>query len=246
MAVNRSRSRARPSGVAQAWTPARRGAALIAWLDADPAYVTLATGSVAAWLDRGGGGKNFAQGSAPNRFGYSASDAAYGGRPVLLGTGSSYLDAAGAWSLSQPTTLYAVCETGNSADWKTIVDDIGVSPRTVLRADPTEMASMYAGSANITSATLFNTPSIVCAVFNGASSALYVRSTTAAVTGNPGTQDIGTPRIGYAAQGTTPYPIAADGKIAELIWISGADDATKRAQMMTYLKSRYGLAVTGL
>lgn len=243
MAANRSRSRARPSGVAQAWTPARRGAALIAWLDADPAYVTLATGSVAAWLDRGGGGKNFAQGSAPNRFGYSASDAAYGGRPVLLSTGSSYLDASAAWSLSQPFTLYAVCETGNSADWKTIVD--GASPRTVLRADPTEMASIYAGSANVTSATLLNTPSIVCAVFNGASSALYVRSTTAAVTGNPGTQGIGTPRIGSEVPGPS-YPIAADGKIAELIWISGADDATKRAQMMTYLKSRYGLAVTGL
>jgi len=224
------------------WTPNIRKP--LAWLRAEQG-VSLVSGAVAAWGDQSGNGRHFSQGSAPNRFGYSASDAAYNGSPVLLGTGSSYLDAIASWAIAQPFTVYLVGESGNSADWKTIIDDTGASPRSVVRADPTEMASMYAGAANITSATLFNTPSIVCAVFNGASSALYVRSTTAAVTGNPGTQGIGTPRIGYAAPGPS-YPIAADGKLATAVWFAGADSTAQRAQMFRFLRGRYHLAIAGL
>ena len=227
------------------WTPAQRGAELIAWLDADPAYVTLATSAVAAWLDRSGNARNFSQGIAPSRFGYSASDAAYGNRPVLLGTGAGNLDADAAWSIAQPFTIYVVGESGTSADWKTFIDDKVGASRVVVRADPTEQGSIYAGTANVTGAALANTPSIMCAVFNGASSAFYIRSTTAAASGNPGSQGLGTPIIGRAAPGPAYY-LAADGKIAEIVIVSGADDATERAQMLRYLSGKFALSVTGL
>lgn len=227
------------------WTPAQRGAELIAWLDADPAYVTLVTGSVAAWLDRGGGARNFSQGTAPSRLGYTASDASYNGRGVLTGTGSGYLDADAAWSIAQPVTVYLVGESGTNADWKTFIDDKVGAPRVVVRADPTEQGSIYAGAANVTGTTLANAPSIMCAVFDGASSVFYIRSTTAAASGNPGSQGIGQPRIGLAAPG--PGYVAPVGwKLAELIFVSGADDATERAQVLCYLSDKFGLSVTGL
>ena len=224
------------------WTPKRRGAELIAWLRADLG-VTLSSG-VAAWADQSGNGRNFAQGTPSLRLGHSASDPAFGGRAVVIGSATGELPAVGAWTRVQPITLYAVCTSGNSGDWKTIVDATA-GDRAVLRADPSEQGSIFAGSGNVTGTTLLNSPSIVCAVFNGASSALYIRSTTAAASGNPGTQGIGTPIIGRAAPGPAYY-LAADGKIAELVWIAGADNAAQRAQMFRYLRGRYGLAVTGL
>lgn len=227
------------------WTPAQRGAELIAWLDADPSYVTLATSAVAAWLDRSGNARNFSQSSAPNRFGHSASDAAYGGRAVLLGTGPGYLDADAAWSIAQPVTVYLVGESGTNADWKTFIDDKIGDPRVVVRADPTEQGSIYAGTANVTGTTLANAPAIMCAVFNGASSALYIGSTTAAASGNPGSQGLSQPRVGLAAPGPS-YSAPAGWKMAELIFVSGADDATERAQMLRYLSGKFALSVTGL
>lgn len=243
---SRARDRGRgKSGGAAEWTPAQRGAELIAWLDADTAFVTLATGAVAATLDRSDNGKTFSQGTAPNRLGHSASDASYGGHGVLTGTGSGYLDADAAWSIAQPVTIYLVGESGTNADWKTFLDDkLGVS-RVVIRADPSEQGSIYALSANVTGTTLVNTPSILCAVFNGASSALYISSTTAAVSGNPGSSAIGTPRIGLAAPGPG-YTAPTGWKLAAGIWVSGADDATERAQMLAHLSERYGIAVAGL
>lgn len=241
----RARTRAHNKRSGVLWTPAQRGAELIAWLDADPAYTTLVTGAVAAWLDRSGSARHFSQGTAPSRLGYSASDAAYGNRPVLLGTGAGNLDADAAWSIAQPFTIYVVGESGTSADWKTFIDDkVGVN-RVVVRADPTEQGSIYAGAANVTGTTLANTPSIMCAVFNGPPSALYIRNTTAAASGNPGSQGLDQPTIGRAAPGPAYY-LAADGKIAELVFVSGADDATERAQMLRYLSSKFALSVTGL
>lgn len=245
MSRSRARDRSRPSGGAALWTPAQRGAELIAWLDAASSYVTLATGSVAAWLDRSSNARHFSQASAPNRFGYSASDPAYNGRGVLLGTGAGHLDADAAWSIAQPVTVYLVGESGTSGDWKTFIDDKVGATRLLVRADPSEQSSIYAGSANVTATALANTPSIFAAVFNGASSALYVRSTTAGATGNPGTQGLGTPIIGRAAPGPSYY-LPTDGKIAEIVIVSGADDATERAQMMRYLSSKFALSVTGL
>jgi hypothetical protein len=228
---------------AGAWTPRRRGADLYAWLRADLG-VTLASGAVAAWADQSGNGRNFAQGTPSLRLGHSASDAAFNNLPVVIGSTTGELPAVGAWTRAQPLTLYAVTTSGNSGDWKTVVDATA-GDRAVLRADPTEQGSIFAGSANVTGTTLLNSPSIVCAVFNGASSALYIRSTTAAATGNPGTQGIGTPIIGRAAPGPAYY-LPTDGKIAELVWIAGADSAAQRAQMFRYFSRRYALAVTGL
>lgn len=226
------------------WTPKRRGADLLAWLRADLG-VSIASG-VAAWADQSNNARDFSQGSVPSRLGYSSSDAAYGNRAVVTGTGSGFLDAIAAWTIAQPFTLYVVGEIGNSADWKTLVDSTVAGNRPILRTNPSEQASLYAGSADVTSAVAINAPSIMCAVFNGASSALYLSSTTAAITGNPGSHGIATPRLGRAADGGSSYYLPSDGKIAEVVWTVGADDSSERAQMLRYFSVRYGLAVTGL
>lgn len=228
------------------WTPAQRGADLIAWLEAEASSVTLASG-VAAWAALSGTNKGFSQASAPSRLGYSASDPAYGGRGVLLGNNVGYLLGDANWAESQPITLYFVGSLGDSVDWKTAWDgSTSAADRLTLRADPTEQGSIYAGAANVTGTTLANAPSIVCAIYDGAGSSLRISSTTAAVTGNPGTQGIAIPLVGRAAIDGVGYVLPTGGKIHAFAITRVADSAAQRAQMMSYFSRRTNLAVAGL
>lgn len=235
---SRRRQHQRRSG---GWTPLARGSELAAWLNATA--VTLNGSNVSAMRDLSPNGRNFSQGVAANQPTLVASDSAYNGRPVLTTDGDDWLDAIAAWNLVQPVTIYVVGQIGNSADYKTFVD-AGAGSRLIVRGTAGEGLSMFGGSANIEPGASIAGPSIVCAVFNGASSAGYVSNVTASITGNPGTGGLGTPRICAAPVGV--YPMPSDGKLAEVIYTSVADSAAQRAQMFGFLSRRYGIAVTGL
>jgi hypothetical protein len=238
---SRARDRSRPSGGAPPWTPARLSS-LAAWYRADLG-VTLNGGNVSAWADQSGNGRHSAQGTAANQPALVTSDAAYNNRSTLSFDGGDWLDALAAWTLTQPVTIYVVGQTGLSADYKTFVDAYA-GARMIVRADGSEALSMFAGTGNIEPGASVASASIVCSVFNGASSAGYVSNVSSSVTGNPGSGGLGTPRIGAAPTGI--YPLASGGKIAELVFVSAAHDATQRAQLFSYFSRRYAIAVTGL
>lgn len=234
-----SKSRSRPSGGVQAWTPAQR--ALYAWFRSDLGVSIVGSG-VATWADQSGNARDVTQGTDPNRPGWSASDALFGGKPALTWAGAQWLDGS-AWNIAQPFTVYVAGQAGTFADWKTFLDYNGTGARTIVRADPTHAFATFAGTANVLSANVSG-PSLMAAVFNGASSAHYVNSLTAGGTSSPGSGGLGTPRIGAGPGGV--YPLQSTSRLCEIVVVSGADSAAQREQMFRYLSRRYGIAVTGL
>ncbi len=224
------------------WTPAQR--ALYAWFRMDPEYVSLVSGDVAALTDLSGNARDLAQTTAPSRLDYSASDAGFNNRPVLVGTGAGSLVRSGsAWSLVQPFTVYVVWRSGATGDFRTALDHV-TNPRALVRAEPAGLAQTYANGSILTSTESVTSPSIVCAVFNGASSAVYVNSLTASASGNAGTAGITDPIVGGGF--SSAFFLPATGAIAEIPIASGADSAAQREQMMRYLSRRYNIAVVGL
>lgn len=235
---SRARDRSRPSGGA-IWLPSQL--APTAWLRADMG-VTLATSAVAAWADQSGNAKNFSQGTAPNRMSFTASDAAFGSQPVVVGTGSGWLDATSAWNLSQPSTVLIVGTSGVFANWTTFFD-CSAGARTAVRADPSNVLAVYAGTANVTSGSVAS-PSSFAAVINGASSVHYLNSVSSSGAGDPGSVGIGTPMIG--AGPAAVFPMQSVSKIAELVVVNRVLTAAELRRWFTYTRARYGLAVTGL
>jgi hypothetical protein len=165
---------------------------------------------------------------------YTASDAAYGGQATATFGGSSLLQNASDWSaaVTQPITVYAV---GHATAGR-IYDGDGTNR--ILLMNNAGNWSIYAGSAFVGSAIAASNPAVTCAVFNGASSAIYVTdSVTPAVTGSPGTLGITKLALGALHGGGGNLT----GKIAEVILYAGAHDAATRATVMGYLRGRYTL-----
>ena len=99
----------------------------------------------------------------------------------------------------------------------------------------------YAGTFQ-TTANATRTPSVSCGVFNGAASALYLKSPTAPIsTANPGANAWSTSgeAIGSGSGGAF-----LNGKIAEVVFVRAALDAYQRARLFAYAGNRYGFAVS--
>lgn len=222
------------------WTPAQRGAELIAWFRSDLGVSIVGSG-VATWADQSGNARDVTQGTDPNRPGWSASDALFAGLPALTWAGAQWLDGA-AWNLTQPFTIYVVGQSGSYADWRTFFD-CPSGARSAIRAEPANLLATYAGVANVTSSSIAS-PSIFATVFSGASSAHYVNSLTASGTSSPGGDGIGTPRVGAGPGGG--YTLQSTSRLCEIVVASGADSAAQREQMFRYLNRRYAIAVAGL
>lgn len=239
MSRSRARDRGRGKDSGAQWTPAQR--ALYAWFRSDLGVSIVGSG-VATWADQSGNARDVTQGTDPNRPGWSASDALFAGLPALTWAGAQWLDGA-AWNIAQPFTVYVVGQSGSLADWRTILDHNGSGARSAVRVEPSNLLATYAGVANVTSANVANA-SIFATIFNGASSAHYVNSVTASGTSSPGTDGLGTPRVGAGPGGI--YTLKSTSRICEIVVASGADSAAQREQMFRYLNRRYAIAVAGL
>ena len=103
---------------------------------------------------------------------------------------------------------------------------------------------LYAGGTSLNSARANDTSThVVCAVFNGASSALYMdHYSTSEVSGNPGANASTASIIignynGGGANGLV-------GDMGRLSYFSGAHSTATRQAVMQYLASLYGLTVS--
>lgn len=222
------------------WTPAQYGADLDLWLRADLG-VTLSSG-VAAWADQSGNGRHFSQGTPSLRLGHSASDAAFNNRAVVTGTGAGWLIGP-VWTRSQPFTVLVVAAAGSFADWRTFLDASSTPRGGLVRAEPANLLATYAGAANITSASI-GSPSIIAAIFDGASSAHYVSSVTPGGLSSPGPDGFNTPLIGAGPGGV--FPMRSVSKLAELVVVKRALTLADIKRFQRYARGRYGIAVTGL
>lgn len=215
------------------WSPLSSGD-VVAWYRFDLGVATSGANITGVTDQSGvGSGKNLVSANGNPTL---ATDAAYGGCPVASFTGAPRLEPSGSWSasVSQAFTIYAVGQASGGS-----IFDGDSGHRVNLQSAFAPNWLMYAGAGFVNSGTLSNAPSVVCCVFNGASSAIYHNDfAAAAASGNPGTDPITRLAIGDLAGGVNA-PLV--GKVAEVVVCSGNHDATKRALFRTYFTTRYGL-----
>lgn len=215
------------------------------WLRSD---LGVTEGSTFTWADQSGLGdsnRNAVQATAANQPTVDPTDPHFNGKPAIVFTGAQVLNT-GTWSaaLSQACTWYAVFRPGDNSAQRTVTDGIGGSNRQRISTTiTTGVVNMYAGgTARDGTATIANSTVVMCVVFNGASSSVYVNNiTTADVTANPGTNSLTGLKIGQDQGGSGS---ALEGRIAELAAFSGAHSEATRRKMMNYLGARYGIAIT--
>ncbi len=107
MAANRSRSRARPSGGVQAWSP--KALSPFAWYRANLG-VSLVVGKVAAWADQSGNGYHLSQASDSLRPTYVTSGARKG-QPCIETTSAGQLLTSASVTLPRELALWVVTGT---------------------------------------------------------------------------------------------------------------------------------------
>lgn len=196
---------------------------------------TFATGRISALADQSGLGdsnRNASQAVAGNRPIYNATDAAFNNEPTIEDDdGFRYL-ATGTWSstYAQATTVIVVGTITNR-----LVDGHTAGNRQGILVQGGHW-SMYAGTSVIESAVAVG-KGIAAAIFDGASSKLYVNSSAApAVTGNPGTHALDVMGLLNTADGASG---STGDKVAEILAYSRALTQPELAQIFAYANARY-------
>lgn len=245
------RHHATASGGAPAFSPVTSvtSATCELWLDAGLG-VTTSGGKVTAWLDQstqGDAARDFypvgaawAAEVAANRPTYNATDAAYNNLPTVTfdGVDNRLGNTGGAWSvaMTQPFTIFMVGELDGAVYNDHVIN--GADAGVLVYVDGTGLLQFAGGAGNYV--TQPTSKSAVALEFNGASSKVYVSSTTASVTGAAGAA--GWPRLVVGNYvGLDGY--GADGKIATILVYKGALDATDRAAVLAYLGDKYGITI---
>ncbi len=204
-------------------------------------------GLASAWNDQSGIGdsnRNLVQATGGSRPTISASNANFNGRTTLSMSAKTMVTGTFAAPTAQPFTIYTVFRYSVSGN-RFIYDDIDGTNRVALLDDAATPASPYIFAGNSVDGSGGDMPvdvtHVVCAVFNGASSAAYVsRYSTAAVTGDAGANTLTSLRIGDKFDLSSPFA----GDIAEIDAYSGAHDATARQTVMEALGGLYGVSIT--
>lgn len=178
------------------------------------------------------------QATAGNRPTYQASRPSFGGKPTVVHSGTQYLDSAALGSTkAQPFTVYTVAEWTSPSSLSFLLGAIDGTSQVALTS--------FSGGVLINAGSDLNggtltaaTATLVCAVYNGASSAFYISDmATAARTGTLGTNALRSIRMG--ASGAAGFPFA--GAWGVLGAFAGAHDATTRARIGARLKTYYGI-----
>jgi hypothetical protein len=205
--------------------------------------VSIGTG-VQAWADQSGVGdsnRNVTQATGSAQPTYTASEPDFAGRPSVTFGGSHYL-VSGTWSasLAQPATWYIVAKITGAAGTQELIDGGDSTHRHAIWCAPSlALTPIFAGT-QLTASKNMVVPTVLCGVFNGASSAIYMNSTTASVTGAAGAQALTKLTVGAT------YNLAGllSGKVAAIVAYSGAHDSATRASILAALGAYYGITVS--
>ena len=230
------------------WAPTAASVGCQLWYRPDLG-VTESGGLVSAIADQSGtsdSNKNQAA-SGADRIGYSASDAAYGGKPVFTFSGSQAMAAAGVFSAAaaRPLTIVIVGQNGADAAWFSEA----VTKNTLFASSGFVYASSNGtGAASFGARHLAEAPSVLMIECDAAALVTSMRSfvgdlTTEKAHNYPSFYP-NVPRInfGEGVNGTARW----SGKCAEFIVFGGILTSGDKAALVTYLNETrsYGLGVT--
>ena len=205
------------------------------------AWYVASTASVSAWPDSSGTGdanKNLAQATGGLQPTIQASNALYNNQPTVTFGGTAPLMQSGTWavSLAQPFTVILV---GHAATAGSRHFFNGTTLANQLSLFDSSNVQIYDGTNIASGVTTTATPSIMIAVFNGASSSIAVRQNTPQTSGSITNSDpLSLVTMGNYSGGGN----ACNGPIAEAIVISGVITSPQRIAACTnYLAKKYGL-----
>lgn len=211
---------------------------LAAWFDVSQAAgVTTGAGGIASLNDLSGNARHLAQGTSTKRPALTAAGQA--GRDIATFDGIDDALITGAWAQAQPLTLYIACKiTANSAGSSAFVgfSGYGAPPEGVLycaaglRTGTTLYAGAGLGTIDLSDGAFHS----LCAVVNGGSSVL--RKDAAEITGAAGGNAAVAISLGDA---TDESSVNAPVAVGEFIVYTAAHNATERAQVIAYLKSKW-------
>jgi len=212
---------------------------LVGWWRADQGVSLDNAGNVQSWSDISGNGNNASQGTLANRPVLVPSDPGYNGQPTVQFTKASTQSLALQKIMpSQPMTCVVVGESTSGATQQQFFGD---SVNNVTGPYWTGATwAMFAGSnvsalgpyANANGRSL-----CMAAVFNVASSALYINNSSGSVgAGSAGaTSPSGVESLGGTGTGT----ITLNGKIAEIMFFNRPLSQVELSWLFQYLASRY-------
>lgn len=214
------------------------GAALLAWYRSDLGVTVIGSG-VDTWADQSGTGdanKNARQTVDANRPPLTAIDASFNNFPSVNVLAGKFLQT-GIWSVAMPgpTTIFVVGNnTSNGTDFfvNSLGNPLGVFTGT-SNVKITDEGNILASGVSAS-----NTPSVIVAVFDNASSSIAVRQNTPQNTGLAGTGAATGLTLGGFSDGTANLT----GPLVEVIVANGHLSAGTIARICSgYLAPRYAL-----
>ena len=202
------------------------------WLRADQG-ITLATG-VSQWNDLSGNGNNLSQSTVGLRPAYNATDAAYNNQPTLsFSAVANTVIGGGSITHAQPYTIIFVGDSALAGS--SIIESGGTYSGLYTFGPGAGYICFYAGTGQ-QSNTGITSKSVVAAVFNGASSSIYVNnSSTPVFSANPGSGGLS----GAINIGNTGLAGPFTGNIAEVLIYNSVLSTTQLGTIFQYLGSRY-------
>jgi hypothetical protein len=195
--------------------------------------------TVGQWNDQSGTGNNVSQTGSVEQPAYLSSDPGYNNLPTLgfASSNGQNLGTSAHLGVSQPCTLYVVGESTSGTAQQEVVADFSTNVCIFIATAISFNWSYYAGTTSITSSNATRSKAAFVCVLNGASSALYINSSTAVAAGIANAGSSGFQNnffVGGQAGGN-----ALNGKVAEVILCAGAHAPAQRAQVVAYLSNRY-------
>ncbi len=230
------------SGNEAAWSPSDM-AGLEMWFDAGTQTTGVADGTaLAQWDDLSGNARHLVQatGSLQPTAQTGAGDL-INGRGVIDFDGTDDALAAVFTAIPQPTTIFVVASADVDSNNRFYVDGgAGGTGRQAIYWRVSDQLAFFGGSTEV-DATAIDVPAVTSmhileAVFDGASSALYVDG-TARGTGNPGNHSLIGITVGNSSSLGGPW----DGQMGTILVYSGALSSPNRDIVRAYLETRWGI-----
>lgn len=219
---------------------------LAAWWQADD--VTLSGGKITQFNDKSGNARHATNANVTYQVTQSV-DAAYNSRTIAIMNGSTnQIYAPSTFTISQPLTIFAIGDVNGTfgLDYETFLDSANAGTRIIMRTDPSFNFIVYAGSANVTLRAYDSkvNPSIAWCEYNGASSKGNVNSATATSISTPGANSLTQPQLFVG--NSAAYPMKNGAKFAALLIYNRTLSTNERNNVLRYLSTYYGIAVSGI